>query len=128
MPPVARNDCRFSLGSLFIVFVTWPWMNTLLKEWGYRPYRGWGIVIGLGIILGFALVAWLIDYALAVGGVSKAIRSGLWLGAVLGPYAGLLVVDKGGDPQWGHLAGIAATMVGFALGYPVERLLARRKR
>jgi hypothetical protein len=52
----------------------------------------------------------------------------LWLGAVLGPYASLLVVSKGSDPQWGHVTGIGATILGFAFGYAMDRLLARRKR
>jgi hypothetical protein len=123
-----RRTYSFSIGPLFIVLVTWPWMNDLLRAWGYRPYRGWGIAIGLGLELSFVLIAWLIDRALAAGGVPKSVRSGLWLGAVLGPYLGLLTADQGASLAASQVAGIAATILGFAIGYTIDRVLTRTSR
>jgi hypothetical protein len=122
------RNYSFSLGPLFVVFVTWPWVNALLRAWGYRPYRVWGFALGLGLVLGVVLVAQLIDYALAWGGGGRELRAGLWLGTVIGPYAGLLVADRGANLMWGHAAGIAATLLGFAVGFTAERWLARKRR
>jgi hypothetical protein len=125
---VREGSYRFSLGPLFVVFVTWPWMNTLLASWGYRPYQGWGIALGLALILGFAAAAWLIDWGLARLGLGRGVRSALWLGAVVGPYAGLWAIEQGVQPMAAQALGLAATLGGFVAGYALDRVLQKRNR
>lgn len=117
---------RSSLGPMFIVFVTWPWMNTLLNEWGYRPYRGWGLALGFGIIVLAALLAWLADYALFRLGIAKTVRAGLWMAATLGPGAGIGAFVRLGNPMWSQIAGLAATFFGFGVGHALDSFFSGR--
>lgn len=110
-----------SSSSALVAFSAVRWAFHLVKERGYLPYRGPGIAISLGIVLGFALAALLIDYVLARMGVPKRLRSALWFGALFGPYAGLLADNAWQHPVWSHVIGVASTVAGFGLGYLLER-------
>jgi hypothetical protein len=118
----------FSLGPVFVVLVTWPWLNALLAAWGYRPYRGWGLVLGLALLLGFAAAAWLVDFGLARLGIDRAVRSALWLGAAVGPSVVLWAVEQGMAPLAAQALGLVATLVGFGLGHGLDRIVQKQKR
>jgi len=116
LPPQSSSyKVSFSMGAL--TMYVFPWINYLLNAWGYKPYRGLGILLGIGSILGLAGLILGIDYILFRYGLSRPVRSGMWWGATLGPMAGGVA-----SYQWGNLIatqaiGVVSTLLGFIFGY-----------
>jgi hypothetical protein len=105
------------------------WASDLTKDLGYLPYRGKGWVVGLGILLGFALAALVVDYGIYRMGMRRAMRAGLWLGAMFGPYMAMWGVLEAGAPipVTSQIAGAVGTLLAFGFGYVVSVALERRR-
>lgn len=87
---------------------------------------GMGLLIGFGVWLGIIVLALAADYGLHRAGLSKPTRSGAWLAALIGPYAGMVALN-----EWGHLVGsqvigVVSTLLAFWLGYWVEQRQTRK--
>lgn len=111
-----------------VALFSFRWINAILNTWGYKPYLGTGLLIGFGMFLGIIGLSVGIDYGLHRAGLTKTARSGAWLGALIGPYAGIVAMN-----EWGHLVGsqvigVVSTLLAFWLGYWAEARLTRRNR
>ncbi len=108
-------------GIFFPAVIIIQWVFSLTKEWGYLPYRGWGIAISLGLYLGFLIVLFSADYGLARSGVHKPVRSAVWASAFLGPYLGLVTFNAWEHPLWSQIAGTACSLITFVVVYLIDR-------
>lgn len=79
-------------------------------------YRSPGLFIGLAVFLGVTLATGLIDFALSFK-FDDNTRTGLWFGAIIGPWVGMWAYETWGAVVWGHLAGITGSLGGFVLAY-----------
>lgn len=102
-----------------MALVAYRWAATIVQEWGQKPSQQTGTV--LGIALGFAIALLLVDYVLWRLQLSKAIRSGLWACAAIGPYAGLVAEAALAHPVWSQIAGFGTTILAFLLFYNLEQ-------
>ena len=117
-----KDQTSPSLGIFFPAFAVIRWIFYLTKEWGYAPYRGWGIALSLGMYIGSLAGVFSIDYLLARAGIRRTIRSGVWASAFIGPYLGLAAFNAWGHPVWSQVAGVAGTVTAFVITYLVDRL------
>ena len=110
-----------------VALFSFRWMNATLNAWGYKPYSGMGLLIGFCIWLGIIALALVIDYGLYRAGLTKPARSGAWLAALIGPYAGMTALNEWGHLVGGQVIGVLATLLAFWLGYWAEDRLTRKK-
>ncbi|MBN1669298.1 MAG: hypothetical protein JW862_19550 [Anaerolineales bacterium] len=115
-----------SFGSIFMGYVAFTWASALVRARGDVIYRGVGSLIGIGLFLAIILGALAIDLLLAKLKLQKRIRSAIWIGAVLGPYAGI-VASNSTPPTMSHIIGVVTTLVGFTLSWYIDgKLISRR--
>ena len=114
-----------SLGFFFAGVFVFIWASNLTNELGYIPLNGIGIAIFLGIGVGLAALLIGINSLLAKMGLSRTLRSALWLSAVCGPYLTIAARGRWDNPVWGHLAGFAATLLAFCISLVVDKLTER---
>lgn len=114
-----RKKYDFGIGNGFVVIMAYGWASTIVQEWGKKPSQNFGIV--LGIAVGFSIILFLLDLVLWRWQFGKAVRSGLWGGAVFGPWAALIAWEKLAHPVWGQLTGLLSTVLVFTVFYFLER-------
>jgi hypothetical protein len=116
-----------SFGSGFMGYAAFIWASALVRAREYVIYRGVGSLIGIGLFLAIILGALEIDLLLAKLKLQKRTRSAIWIGAVLGPYAGI-VASNSTPPTMSHIIGVVTTLVGFTLSWYIDgKLISRRK-
>ncbi len=72
----------------------------------------WKLLLGLGLLSVVMLSEFGVDYLLARSGITKSVRTGLWLSAVFGPGITVLALEKWGDQI---TQGAATTLGGMAV-------------
>ena len=113
----------FGIGGGFVAFTAYRWAATMVQEWGWKPSeRAW---IVLGLALGFSLALVLVDYVLWRGRLDRAVRSGLWASAALGPYAGMVAWEELAHPVWSQVIGFGSSVLIFVVFYYLDRRLQR---
>jgi hypothetical protein len=121
--PKQRWD--FGVSSTFMVFLSYTWASTIVQEWGQKPSHHFGVVFG--IFLCFLTALMLTDYVLWRLRFTSAVRSGLLATATLGPLATLVVWEKFAHPVWSQAAGVASTIVFFAVFHNLHNWLQGRR-
>jgi hypothetical protein len=117
--PKRRYD--FGIGGGFVAIITSRWASTIVQEWEQKPSQQIGIVLGLAVC--FSVTLLLLDYVLWRWRFIKAIRSGLWASAAIGPYAGLVAWNELAHPVSSQVIGLVSTIVAFVAFYYLDRLL-----
>ena len=116
----------FGIGGGFVAVTAYRWAATLVQEGGHKPSEQvWTV---LGLTAGFSAALLLVDYLLWRGRLDRAVRSGLWAAAAIGPYAGLVAWEEWAHPVWGHVAGLVSSVLAFVAFYYLDRALPRRGR
>ena len=116
-----------SFGSAFMGYVAFIWASAFVRAWGYVIYRGTGALIGIGLFLAIIFSTLAIDLLLAKLTLQKRIRSAIWIGAVLGPYAGIAAANTM-PPTLSHIIGVVTTLVSFALSWYIDgKRISKRK-
>jgi hypothetical protein len=80
-------------------------------------------VVGIGVCFTIALL--LIDYVLWRGKLARAVRSGLWASAAIGPYAGAVAWEELAHPVWSHIIGFVSSVLVFVAFYYLDKGLQR---
>lgn len=124
-PSYWSHSSGFPIGA--VALFSFRWLNDIVSEWGYRPVSGKGLLVGFGVWLGIIALALAIDYGLYRLGLSQPARSGAWLAALIGPYAGMVALNEWGHPFGSRVIGILSTLFMFWFGYWAEDRLARKK-
>jgi hypothetical protein len=120
-----KRTYDFGIGGGFVAFTTYRWASTIVKEWGWQPSQRFGTVIGIGVCLTIVLLS--IDYVLWRWRFERAIRSGLWASAAIGPYAGLVAWEELAHPAWSHVIGLVGTVVVFVAFYYLDKKLLEKR-
>lgn len=120
-----KHTYNFGIGGGFAAFITYRWASTIVQESGSKPSQRFGLVIGLAI--GFAIVLWLVDWVLWRVKLSSRVRSGLWAGAAIGPYAGLVALEMLAHPVWSQVIGLVSTVLAFTAFYFLDRGVRRQE-
>lgn len=107
----------YSFSSGAVAFLAFPWASYFVKEWGYEPYKGLGIILTLGIILGIAILTAAVDYLFFRIEIEKPVRSGIWWAAAFGPLVGFALLNEWNNSIYSRIIGFFSTIVAFALGY-----------
>ena len=107
-----------------MAFITYRWASTIVQEWGQKPSQQVGKVLGMAV--GFSALLLLIDYVLCRLKLTRAVRSGLWASAALGPYAGLVAWNELAHPVWSQIIGFGSTALFFVVFYYMDRRLQRK--
>lgn len=107
------------------VFV-FRWSTNLVRDWGYAPYQGIGIAYTIGVMIGFLVALLLIDFVLALSGIPKTVRSGVWFSAMVAPYTGITTMEIAG-PVWSQAAGFVSGLLAFAAIYFLDAWLEKGK-
>lgn len=115
----------FPIGA--VALFSFRWVNDIVNGWGYKPISGMGLLVGFGVWLGIITLAITIDYGLYRLGLSQPARSGVWLAALIGPYAGMVALNEWGNPLGSRVIGILSTLFSFWFGYWAEDRLVRKK-
>lgn len=123
-PGPQKRTYDFGIGGGFTAFICYRWAATIVQESGSKPSQRFGLVIGLAIV--FAVALWLADWVLWRVRLSRPVRSGLWAGAVIGPYAGLVAIEVLVHPVWSQVIGLAGTVLAFTLFYFLDRDVRRQ--
>lgn len=113
------HSSGFPIGA--VALFSFRWVNEIVNAWGYRLLSGTGLLIGLGVWISIIALALAIDYGLHRAGLSKAARSGAWLAALIGPYAGMVALNEWEHLVGGQVIGVLSTLLAFWLGYWVEQ-------
>lgn len=82
-----------------------------------------GKLISLGIIALVALILKLLDEILAAFEMPYQARSGMWLAVTLGPYLGIVTLDRWQFALFSAFAGLFGAIVGFVVGYYSQSLI-----
>jgi drug/metabolite transporter (DMT)-like permease len=122
-PPKRGYD--FGIGGGFIVLTTYRWASTIVQEWGWQPSQRLGIVMGM--VLCFTIALLLADYLLWRRKLARAIRSGLWASAAIGPYVAVVAWEELSHPVWSQVTGLASTALVFITFYYLDQGLQHRK-
>ena len=126
-PPASNRKPGYDFGisSGFVAFTAYRWASTIVQERGQRP----SVQVGpmLGIALGFSAALLLVDYVLWRWGFTKAIRSGLWAAAAIGPHAGAVAWVELAHPVWSQVIGFTSTILAFVAFYCLDRRLERKR-
>ncbi len=116
-----------SFGSTFMGYVAFIWASAFVRARGYIIYRGTGALLGIGLFLAIILSTLAIDLLLAKLTLQKRIRSAIWIGAVLGPYASIVAANTM-PPTLSHVIGVVTTLAGFALSWYIDgKRISKRK-
>jgi len=124
-PSYWSRSSGFPIGA--VALSSFRWVNDIISAWGYKLLSGKGLLIGFGIWLGIIALALAIDYSLYRLGLSQPIRSGAWLAALIGPYAGMVALNEWGNLIGSRVIGILSTLFMFWFGYWAEDRLTRKK-
>lgn len=116
----------FGIGGGFVAFTTYRWASTLVQEWGWKPSQRFGTVVGIGVCFIIGLL--LIDYVLWRWKLDRAVRSGLWASAVIGPYAGAVAWEELAHPVWSQAIGLVSAVLVFVAFYYLDKELQHRWR
>jgi len=120
---LSRPKYELGVGSGLVALIAYRWAATVVQEWGWKPSERFGWVFGM--MVGFSVVLLLVDYGLGRLRIERAVRGGLWAGAVFGPYAGLVAWEELAHPVWAQVIGLGSTLLVFVLFYFLERRLRR---
>ena len=108
-----------------VALFSFRWVNEIVNAWGYKFISGMGLLIGFGVWLGIVFIAIAVDYGLHRAGLTRSARSGAWLAALIGPYAGMVALNEWGNLIGSQVIGILSTLFMFWFGYWAEDRLAR---
>jgi len=115
----------FSMG--VVIFYVFPTINLAIKAWGYPTLSLPALLIGVILSLVAIGLASGLDYLFSRLGLSSPVRSGIWLGATLGPMTVLATLNQGGSQLLAQYTGILGIILGFVGGYFFETKVKKQR-
>jgi hypothetical protein len=117
--PRASTTLGYFFVGLFILF----WSSSLTRQFGFDLKKGVGTLIFIGTLLLLSFSAIFVNNIMAKIGLERAVRSALWLSAVIGPYVSLTTYHKWNLPVVSHISGFAVAILTFNLSFQLDKLL-----
>jgi hypothetical protein len=123
MQSLRRPRTTTNLGNFFGALFVFFWASSLTNQLGYQPFRGTGIIVFIGLLVGIGAALIFFDSLLGRSGINRSTRSAIWFSAVIGPYISILAMNNWGENVLSHMAGFAGTALAFWASYLLDKFL-----